>query len=102
VKVVADALALAGRRSAANAVRSFTLNRVDITDLLPRVTAPTLFVATAGRPEWTPDQARTAAAAVPDGRAVVVADAKTLIPLEQPETLAALIQQFWLEIERRG
>ncbi len=39
VGVVADALALAGRRSTARTVRSFILNRVDITDLLPRIEA---------------------------------------------------------------
>src|SRR3954468_13618619 len=49
VRVVSDALALAGRRSAANATRSFIFNRVDITGLLPKLTAPTLFVATDDR-----------------------------------------------------
>ena len=102
VQLVTDALRHAGRRSAANAIRSFTLNRVDITNLLPRVAAPTLFVATDDRPDWTPDEASAAAAAVPDGRAVVVAGARALIPAEQPEALARLIREFWSEVDRRA
>src|SRR4051794_37857 len=101
VRFVEDALRRAGRRSAANTVRSFTLNRVDITDLLPRVTAPTLFVATDDRDEWTPEQAEAAAAAVPDGRAAVVSGARALIPVEQPEALAKVVREFWDELEQR-
>jgi pimeloyl-ACP methyl ester carboxylesterase len=101
VAFVVDALARAGRRSAAHAIRSFTLNRVDITELLPRVTAPTLFVATPDRDEWTPDQATAAAAVVPKGRAAVVQGARALIPIEQPDALAALITDFWGSLEHR-
>lgn len=97
VSFVTAALRRAGRR---NAIRSFTLNRVDITDLLPRVRVPTLFVATDDREEWTPDQARAAAAAAPDGRAVVIPGARALVPVEQPEALAALIRDLWNENER--
>ena len=95
VGVIADALALAGRRSTARTVRSFILNRVDIASLLPRITAPTLFVAGDDRDEWTPEQAEAAARLVRDGRAVVVPGSRALIPLEQPEALATVIRGFW-------
>ncbi|HEY0373774.1 MAG TPA: alpha/beta hydrolase, partial [Amnibacterium sp.] len=62
IGVVLDALALAGRRSTARTVRSFVLNRVDITGLLPRIEAPTLFVTGDDRGDWSPAEADAAAA----------------------------------------
>lgn len=99
IGVVVDALALAGRRSAAKAVQSFILNRVDITDLLPRIEAPTLFVATDDRPDWTPEQAEAAAALAPFARSAVVKSSRTLVPVEQPAALATLIREFWASLE---
>lgn len=99
VGVVVDALALAGRRSAAKAVQSFILNRVDITDLLPRIEAPTLFVATDDRPDWTPEQAEATAALAPFARAAVVKSSRTLVPVEQPAALATVIREFWASLE---
>ncbi|MCU1474397.1 alpha/beta hydrolase [Amnibacterium sp.] len=98
VGVIADALALAGRRSTVRTVRSFILNRVDIASLLPRVVAPTLFVAGDDRDEWTPEQAQAAARSVRDGRAVVLPDSRALLPLEQPAALARIIRDFWATV----
>ena len=99
VGVVADALALAGRRSTARAVRSFILNRVDITDLLPRIEAPSLFVAGDDRGDWTPEEAEAAAALAPFARAAVVHGSRTLVPIERPAELATLIREFWASLE---
>lgn len=102
VGVVIDALALAGRRSTARTVRSFILNRVDITDLLPRIEAPALFVAGDDRGDWTPEEAESAAALAPFARAAVVPGSRTLVPVEQPAALATLIREFWASWERPG
>jgi len=99
VGVVADALALAGRRSTARTVRSFILNRVDITDLLARIEAPSLFVAGDDRGDWTPAELEAAAALAPFARAAVVPGSRTLVPVERPAELGALIQEFWASLE---
>jgi pimeloyl-ACP methyl ester carboxylesterase len=99
IGVVIDALALAGRRSTARAVRSFLLNRVDITDLLPRIEAPSLFVAGDDRGDWSPEQAEQAAALAPFARTAVVAGSRTLVPVEQPAVLATLVRDFWASLE---
>jgi pimeloyl-ACP methyl ester carboxylesterase len=99
IGVVLDALALAGRRSSARAVRSFILNRVDITDLLPRIEAPSLFVAGDDRGDWSPEEAERAAALVPFARAGVIPRSRTLVPIEQPAALAAAIREFWASLE---
>jgi pimeloyl-ACP methyl ester carboxylesterase len=101
VRFVTGALDRAGRRSVANAIRSFIRDRVDITDLLPRVAGPTLFVASDDREDWTPEQAQMAAASVRDGRAAVVERARALIPIEQPEAFARVVRDFWRETEHR-
>jgi pimeloyl-ACP methyl ester carboxylesterase len=99
IGVVIDALALAGRRSTVRTVRSFILNRVDITDLLPRIEAPTLFVAGDDRGDWTPEEAEGAAALAPFARSAVVPGSRTLVPVEQPAALATLIREFWASLE---
>jgi pimeloyl-ACP methyl ester carboxylesterase len=102
IGVVIDALALAGRRSTARTVRSFILNRGDITALLPRIEAPTLFVAGDDRGDWTPEEAEAAASLAPFARAAVVPGSRTLVPVEQPAALATLIREFWASLESPG
>ncbi len=102
IGVVIDALALAGRRSTARTVRSFILNRVDITDLLPGIEAPALFVAGDDRGDWTPEEAEAAAALAPFARSAVVPGSRTLVPVEQPAALATLIREFWASLETPG
>ena len=43
----------------ANAVASLSLRRPDLTPLLPKVKAPTLFITGTEHPDWSPDQAST-------------------------------------------
>jgi pimeloyl-ACP methyl ester carboxylesterase len=94
-QVVLDSLATPGRRSMALAVRSFIVERRDVTALLPRLTLPCLFVTGDLRGDWTPDDARRAAAAAPGAEVAVVEGASTLVPLEQPAALAAELRRFW-------
>ncbi len=94
-RVVVESLARPSRRSMALAVRSFILNRVDVSAELALLTVPSLFVASDDRGDWSPQDAQAAAALAPDAEAVTVDAARTLIPLEQPEKLALLVRRFW-------
>ena len=94
-QVVEASLARPGRRSMALAVRSFILNRVDVTAELADLAVPSLFVASDDRGDWSPEDATAAAALVADAEVVTIEAARTLIPLEQPEALVSHISRFW-------
>ena len=94
-RVVVESLARPTRRSMVLAVRSFILNRVDVTAELADLTVPSLFVASDDRGDWSPQDAQAAAALAPDAEAVTIDAARTLIPLEQPEKLASHVRRFW-------
>ena len=70
-RMVVESLARPTRRSMALAVRSFILNRVDVTAELADLTVPSLFVASDDRGDWSPQDAEAAAVA-PDAAAVTV------------------------------
>jgi pimeloyl-ACP methyl ester carboxylesterase len=99
-RAVMEALERPSRRSMALAVRSFILNRVDVTAELAGLTVPSLFVASDDRGDWTPEDATAAAAIAADAQAVTIAAARTLIPLEQPEALALHVRSFWDRLAR--
>ena len=86
-----------GRTGAVSRSRSgsFILDRVDVTGELGRIRVPSLFVASDDRGDWSPEAARAAAALSPLARSVTISGARTLVPLEQPERLAAVITEFW-------
>jgi pimeloyl-ACP methyl ester carboxylesterase len=94
-RAVIESLRRPSRRSMTLAVRSFILNRVDVTPELADLTVPSLFVASDDRGDWTPEDARAAAALATDAQAVTIPEARTLIPLEQPEALALHVRSFW-------
>ncbi len=94
-QIVIDSLRRPTRRSAALAVRSFILNRVDVTDKLRRVQVPCLFVGSDDRGDWNPKDAAITAAAVPTAEMTIITAARTLVPLEQPEALAGQLRRFW-------
>jgi pimeloyl-ACP methyl ester carboxylesterase len=94
-QVVEESLARPTRRSMALAVRSFILNRVDVTAELADLTVPSLFVASDDRGDWSPQDSEDAAAVAPDAMAVTVERARTLVPLEQPAALSCHIRGFW-------
>ena len=97
-RVVLESLRRPERRSMALAVRSFILNRVDVTAELAAIGVPSLFVASDDRGDWSPQDAQASAAVTPGARAVTVAGARTLVPLEQPAALAAHVRRFWDEL----
>ena len=95
VALVKDCLINTNRAALRNAVRSVSLHRVDLTDLLPQVPVPTLFITGAEHQGFSPLQARIAANLLPEGSSAVIADAAYLVPLEAPDETARLIRQFW-------
>jgi pimeloyl-ACP methyl ester carboxylesterase len=94
-RIVLESLTRPTRRSMARAVRSFILNRVDVTAELSQLTVPSLFVASDDRGDWRPHDAEAAAAIAPRAEAVTISGARTVIPLEQPEALACEVRRFW-------
>lgn len=97
--LVIESLLRPGRRSMSFALRSFILDRVDVSHLMPRIGVPSLFVASDDRGDWSPaDAERSAAAAGSLVRSVTVTGARTLVPLEQPEAMTAELVAFWNEL----
>jgi pimeloyl-ACP methyl ester carboxylesterase len=94
-RIVLESLSRPSRRSMALAIRSFILNRVDVSSELADLTVPSLFVASDDRGDWSPEDAAAAAARAPEAELVTVAGARTLVPLEQPESLASHVRRFW-------
>lgn len=78
-----------------NAVVSISLHREDLAALLPGIGVPTLMITGEQHSGWTPARSAAAVTTMPDGRAVVVADAAYLVPLEQPDAVVGLIRDFW-------
>jgi pimeloyl-ACP methyl ester carboxylesterase len=96
-QVVLDSLARPGRASMSTALASFILERVDVNDELGAICVPSLFVASDDRGDWSPEDAAAAAERTPGARVTTVTRARTLVPLEQPEALAAMLHEFWAE-----
>jgi pimeloyl-ACP methyl ester carboxylesterase len=93
--LVLDSVRRPDRRSLGLALRSFVVDRVDVTGLLDRIAVPALFVATDDRGDWSPAAAQASADRTPSATAVVVSGARTVVPLEQPARLAAVLTDFW-------
>lgn len=95
VALVRRSFVEADPRQLRNAVASISLHREDLAALLPRITLPTLMVTGEQHGGWTPAQAAAVITTMPRGRVAVVADAAYLVPLEQPDAVAALVRDFW-------
>jgi len=95
LQVVLDSLQRPTRASMSLALRSFIIDRSDVTDRLPDIRVPSLFVASDDRGDWSTADAQRAASLAPGAQVVTVAGARTLVPLEQPAQLAAAILDFW-------
>jgi pimeloyl-ACP methyl ester carboxylesterase len=95
VQVVLDSLARPTKASMSLALRSFIIDRTDVTERLADIRVPSLFVASDDRGDWSPADAQRAASLAPGAEAVTIEGARTLIPLEQPAQLAAAILGFW-------
>ena len=93
--VVEQSLRRPAKASLSAALRSFVLNRLDVSSHLARIGVPALFVAGSDRGDWTPEQADHAARRAPNATAVTISGARTLVPLEQPEALTSALDAFW-------
>lgn len=87
----------ADRRMLSNAVVSISLNRADLAARMREVSVPTLVVTGSDHQGFTPEQARAAAALLPDGVAHVIPDASYLVPLEAPEASVRLVRELWAQ-----
>jgi pimeloyl-ACP methyl ester carboxylesterase len=83
------------RASLANAIRSFVIDRHDITEQLDRIRIPTVMIASDQRKDWTGWMAIAAAQRIPAARVVNIAGARTQIQLERPNaTIEAVITEW--------
>lgn len=95
VELVRTSFADADRAGMANALVSISLRRPDLTPLLASIQAPVLFVTGSEHPDWSPAQARAAAALLPQGAAAVAQGAAYLVPLETPAEFVRMVEEFW-------
>jgi pimeloyl-ACP methyl ester carboxylesterase len=97
---VLDSLRRPTKASMSLALRSFILDRTDVTARLADIQVPSLFVASDDRGDWSPADAQRAASRAPGARVITITEARTLIPLEQPAALAAAVLAFWDDLEK--
>lgn len=95
VAIAADGFREADGAGMRNAVVGISLRRPDLTPILPRIQAPTLFVTGTDHPGWTPEQARTASRFLRQGSVAVLDGAAYLGPLEAPAECARVVREFW-------
>lgn len=95
VALVLESLRGLERRAFANAMRSISLGRPDLTPRLGAIRCPTLFVTGSDHEGWTPEQAEANCRLLADGSVAVVPDTAYLTPLEAPAESLRLIRQHW-------
>ncbi|HEX5858141.1 MAG TPA: alpha/beta hydrolase [Microbacterium sp.] len=98
LEVVTDSIDRPTRSSMSHALRSFIIDRTDVTDRLPGIRVPSLFLASDDRGDWSAADAERAAELAPAARALTISGARTLVPLEQPAAVAEAILAFWAAI----
>jgi pimeloyl-ACP methyl ester carboxylesterase len=89
----------AHRRSMMHAMTGLMLQRTGIEHLLPQIATPTLMLVARDDPMgWRPDEARAAAATMPNARVEEVAGAGHIAPLlVDAERVERLVVDFWAE-----
>jgi pimeloyl-ACP methyl ester carboxylesterase len=95
VALVLDCLRAMERPALANAMRSISLGRPDLTPRLAAVRCPTVFVTGADHAGWTPEQAETKRRLLADGSVAVVPDTAYLTPLEAPGETIRIVRDLW-------
>lgn len=95
VALVLESLRGLERRAFANAMRSISLGRPDLTPRLGDIRCPTLFVTGSDHKGWTPEQADAKSRLLAHGSVAVVPDTAYLTPLEAPAETVRLIRAHW-------
>jgi pimeloyl-ACP methyl ester carboxylesterase len=88
------------RDSYLHAYEVFASGDRQISPKLPLITAPTLAVTGGEDSGSTPEMTRRLADAVPRARAVIVPEARHMLPMERPFELAGLIAELIDDAER--
>ena len=94
VQVVRERMLANDVRAYADAYEVFATGDAELVPLAPRIHAPTLVITGEDDQRSTPAMAERLAAALPNGRAVVVPGVRHLLPIEQPALLAELVRDF--------
>lgn len=94
-----DAFRSADRAAMHRAMRCLMLKRKSVAHLLPMITSPTLMLVAEGDQEgWTPEEARRAAAMMPNGASGTVPGFGHVAPLVQDaDQVACILEEFWAE-----
>jgi pimeloyl-ACP methyl ester carboxylesterase len=95
VDLVLESLRTLKRRAFANAMRSISLGRPDLTPRLGAVRCPTVFVTGTDHEAWSPEQAEAKCRLLADGSVAVVPDTAYLTPLEAPAETVGTIRDAW-------
>lgn len=95
VEIVTGAFRAADRRGMSLAMRSFILERPDLHDESRAIAAPTLFVATDDRAEWTPAEAGAEVVHMRNATLVTLHGLRALPALESPDEVVAVVSGFW-------
>lgn len=82
------------QRAYADAYAVFAVGDTEIAPLVPTIVAPTLTIAGGDDPRSTPAMSIALAAAVVDGRSVVIDGTRHCFMIERPGTVARLIDTF--------
>jgi pimeloyl-ACP methyl ester carboxylesterase len=96
VALVLDCLRAMERPALANAMRSISLGRPNLTPRLGAIRCPTLFVTGSDHSGWTPAQADAKCRLLAHGSVAVVPDTAYLTPLEAPAETVRLVRDHWV------
>lgn len=97
-RIAGEVLAMAGRVGVDAFIRQQTavMNRPDSRPSLSAITVPTLVAGGRQDAITTPEITGEIAAGIPGARFVIIEESGHLSPLEQPQTVAALLR-YWLQ-----
>ena len=98
VEIVTSAFRAADRRGMSLAMQSFILDRPDLHDESRVIEAPTLFVATDDRGEWTPAEAGAEVAHMRNASLVTLRGLRALPALESPDEVVSVVSAFWARV----
>ncbi len=95
VDLVVDGLQRTTKHGLILAIRSVMLGRPNLRSVASSITVPTLLVTGGDDPMWTPTKDSALVAQMSNGRSATIPNTRHLPQLEDPETVADLIHDFW-------